>query len=85
MPWFKKEPVAVQAIQYTGDNIEEIWDTFGAGEIYGPVEDDPNAYILTLEGRMRCNVGDWIIKGVQGEFYPCRNDIFIQTYRKVGS
>lgn len=85
MPWFKKEPVAIQAIRYTGNNIEEIWDTFGAGDIYGPVEDDPCAYILTLGGRMRCNVGDWIIKGVQGEFYPCKHDIFIQTYREVGS
>lgn len=83
MPWFVKKPIPIQAIRYTGDNIEEIWDTFGAGDIYGPVEDDPCAYILTLEGKMRCNVGDWIIKGVQEEFYPCRHDIFVQTYQEV--
>lgn len=85
MPWFKKEPIAIQAIRYTGDNIEEIWDTFGEDDIFGPVEGDPCAYIITLEGKMRCNVGDWIIRGVQGEVYPCRHDIFLQTYRKVGS
>lgn len=80
---FRKKPVVIDAIQYTGDNIEEVWHTFDAGEIYGPVEDDPCAYIMTLEGRMRCDVGDWIIQGVQGEFYPCKPDIFAATYEEV--
>lgn len=83
MPRFRKRPVEIEAIQFTGGNIEEIWDTFGAGDIYGPVEDDPCAYILTLEGEMRCNVGDYIIKGVKGEFYPCAEEIFYATYDTV--
>lgn len=80
---YRKKPVVIEAIQYTGDNIQEVWYMFGAGEIYGPVENDPCAYILTLEGRMRCDVGDWIIQGVQGEFYPCKPDIFAATYEEV--
>lgn len=80
---YRKKPVVVQAIQYTGDNIQEIWDAFSAADVYGPVEDDPCAYILTLEGRMRCDVGDYIIRGVQGELYPCKPDIFEQTYEEA--
>jgi hypothetical protein len=80
---YKKKPVVVQAIQYTGKNIGEIWDAFSAAHVYGPVEDDPCAYILTLEGRMRCDVGDYIIRGVQGELYPCKPDIFEQTYEEA--
>jgi hypothetical protein len=80
---YRKKPVVIQAIQYTGNNIEEIWDTFGAGDIYGPVEDDPCAYIFTLEGKMRCNIGDYIIRGVRGEFYPCEKSIFEETYEEV--
>lgn len=78
-----KKPIQVDAIQYTGKNIEEIWDAFTAADIYGPVEDDPNAYILTLEGKMRCNIGDYIIRGVRGEIYPCARDIFEETYEEV--
>ena len=39
--------------------------------------------IFTLEGTMNANIGDWIIKGVKGEFYPCKPDIFEETYEKV--
>ena len=80
---YKKKPIVIEAIQYTGNNIEEIWDAFSAADVYGPVEDDPCAYILTLEGRMRCNIGDYIIRGVRGELYPCAKDIFEETYEKV--
>lgn len=44
---------------------------------------DGKAYIPTLEGDMAANPGDWIIKGVKGEFYPCKPDIFEATYEKV--
>lgn len=83
MKRYVKKPIPVEAIQFTGDNIEEIWDEFSAAHVYGPVEDDPNAYILTLEGRMRCNIGDYIIRGVRGELYPCAKDIFEETYEEV--
>lgn len=80
---YRKKPVVIEAVQFTGDNIKTVWDAFGAHSIYGPVEDDPNAYILTLEGRMQCSPGDWILKGIQGEFYPCKPDIFDATYEPI--
>ena len=80
---YTKKPVTIEAIQYTGDNIVDIWEAFGAGDIYGPTFDDQNAYISTLEGRMKCSPGDFIVKGVAGEFYPCKPDIFEQTYEEA--
>lgn len=80
---YRKKPVVIEAMQYTGDNIEEIWDWATATDIYGPVNGDENAYVFTLEGRMRCRPGDWIIRGVAGEFYPCAAGIFAETYEKV--
>lgn len=80
---FRKKPVEIEAVRFTGDNIQEIWDWVGAGAVYGPVEDDPSAYIDTLEGRHEARPGDWIIKGVQGEPYPCKPDIFEATYEPV--
>lgn len=80
---YTKKSVTIQAIQYTVDNIVDIWEAFGAGDIYGPTPDDHNAYISTLEGRMKCSPGDFIIKGVAGELYPCKPDIFEQTYEEV--
>lgn len=84
MPQFRKKPVVIEAVRYTGGNIHEVWDIFGAGKIYGP-GDEPfgSAYIETLEGRHEARPGDWIIKGIQGEFYPCKPDIFDQTYEPV--
>lgn len=80
---YRKKPVVIDAIQYTGDNIQQIWDAFTAENVYGPVEGDQNAYIFTLEGKMRCNVGDYIIRGVRGELYPCAQDIFEETYEEA--
>lgn len=77
---YRKKPVVIEAIKYTGINIQELWDWAGADNIYGPVEDDQRAYVETLEGRMAAEPGDWIIRGVAGEFYPCKPDIFAATY-----
>lgn len=77
---FRKKPVVVEAIRYTGSNISEVWDAFGAGDIYGPAWGTMSAYILTLEGKMECKPGDWIVRGVAGEFYPVKPDIFDATY-----
>lgn len=80
MAKFRKKPVVIEAIQWTGDNQLEFIDFFG--DIDGVVATSRNKYmeISTLEGVMRANPGDWIIKGVKGEFYPCKPDIFQQTY-----
>ena len=84
MPRFRKKPVTVEAVQWTGDNVNELWDVFGAENIYGPTEKNPDWLIITtLEGDMRANVGDWIIRGVMGELYPCKPDVFAETYEPV--
>lgn len=90
---FRKRPVVIEAIQYFPDRINEIWDWAGADNIYGPIlepdseesdglEVTDSAFILTMEGRMECRPGSWIIKGVSGEFYPCDPSIFEQTYEE---
>ena len=81
---YRKKPVVIEAKQLTTQNLHELED-WCQGDILGvklPLEDQV-IEIHTLEGDMRANMGDWIIKGVQGEFYPCKPDIFEQTYEAV--
>ena len=78
---FRKKPVVIEAIQWNGGNYEEIKGFVGKSLLGGL--DDDDLLIKTLEGNHRANKNDWIIKGVKGEFYPCKPDIFEQTYDKV--
>lgn len=73
MARYKTKPCEIEALQYTGNNIIEILD-WGQGKILW--DDMDNLYIETLEGRMRADVYDYIIKGLRGEFYPCKPDVF---------
>ena len=77
---FRKKPVIIEAIQYDGFHTGELHD-FCGNSFYEPVGDDP--FIRTLEGDMTISKGDYIIKGVKGEFYPCKPDIFEATYEEV--
>ena len=78
---YKKKPVVIEAIQWTGDNLEEVKDFLEiTHENYKPLQPKNSLFIKTLEGKMEASIGDFIIKGVQGEFYPCKPDIFEQTY-----
>ena len=79
---FRKKPVVIEAIQFTGHNDLEVADFVGKNG-RDPITAYPSWLIETLEGTMEARVGDWIIKGVQGEFYPCKPDIFEQTYEEV--
>jgi hypothetical protein len=91
---FTKKPVTVEAIQYTGVNLREVLDFTGKHprweEWFKSFEDyeahvhvDRGAFkILTLEGTMEALPGDWIIRGVKGEHYPCKPDIFAATYTR---
>jgi hypothetical protein len=82
---FRKKPVVIDAIQFDG-NMPEICTFIGGrnGERY--VARPPDAIgIETLEGTMWASKGDWIIKGVHGEFYPCKPEIFEKTYEAVES
>ena len=81
---FTKKPVTIEAIQWTGKNLREVI-TFTDGpsdntEAYADLVARDGLKIYTLEGEMLANVGDWIIRGVKGEYYPCKPDIFEATY-----
>lgn len=76
---YRKKPVVIEALQFTLDNYKEC-EEFLEGN-HDNTLNYPN--IKTLEGTMRVSLHDYIIKGVQGEFYPCKPDIFKQTYEEV--
>lgn len=76
MAKYRKKPVVIEAVQYTGQNFGEM-DEFVGGDAELR---DGQLFIATLEGEMRASLGDWIIKGVKGEFYPCKPEIFEATY-----
>lgn len=83
MSRYRKKPVVVEAVQFTGRNFFEIAAFLGHGpEVLDNLELKSTDYpvIDTLEGAMTARPGDWIIKGVKGEFYPCKPDIFAATY-----
>ena len=84
MQKFVKKPVVIEALQYDGANITEI-ETF-VGEklpIIMASDVDTQLVIPTLEGDMQVSKGDYVIKGIKGEFYPCKPDIFKQSYNMV--
>jgi hypothetical protein len=78
---YRKKPVVIEAIQFTGKNDAEIMEFCPVAR--DPVDYKPNLIILTLEGEMLVSVGDWVIKGVAGEFYPCKPYVFEETYEPV--
>ena len=82
---FRKKPIVIEAIQWTGKNYVEISKFIGYRPKYKDlVGNEINQLeIVTLEGMHIATVNDWIIKGVQGEFYPCKPDIFEKTYEEV--
>lgn len=76
---YRKKSVVIEAMQYTGDNIEEL-QQFVTSHI---IATSLGVEIQTLEGKMLASSGDYIIKGIKGEFYPCKPDIFWETYDLV--
>lgn len=86
MPKFRKKPVEIESVQWNGENTREILDFGNTGPtpLWGGdlavVLASKTVEILTLEGKHTANVGDWIIRGIAGEFYPCKPDIFYKTY-----
>lgn len=73
---YRKKPVTIEAIQWDGDNLDEVREFVGDSLVVN----DEGVFIETLEGRMEASPKDFIIKGVHGEFYPCKPDIFWKTY-----
>ena len=88
MKQYRKKPVTIEAVQFDGLNPAEIKDFVGEHcevEIYDNEVTPPVARVIihTLEGDMEVSKGDYVIKGVKGEFYPCKPDIFEQTYEST--
>ena len=84
MQKFVKKPVVVEAIQYNGINITEVESFVGVKLPTVLLSDvDTQLIIPTLEGDMKVSKGDYIIKGIKGEFYPCKPDVFKSTYNVV--
>lgn len=81
---YRKKPVVIEAIQFTPETRQECIRFCGAR--HTAIDDDgvsyetANLFIDTMEGEMMASPGDWIIRGVKGEFYPCKPDIFEATY-----
>lgn len=84
MPFFRKKPVTIEAVQWLGTKAS--WDailTMGLVS-WQPGDMGSDSFIIqTLEGDHLARKGDWIIKGVKGEFYPCKPDIFELTYEEA--
>ncbi len=83
---FRKKPIVIEAFQFTGgSNLDPaVPEWFVTGVLSKNVVAAPDHItIVTLEGVMRGDVGDWIIRGVNGEIYPCKPDIFAATYEAV--
>lgn len=88
---YRKKPVVVEAIEWTGKNLKEIIDFTGRNESakwwsweeFESMVKEHGLKIFTLEGTMLASIGDWIIKGISGECYPCKPDIFEKTYERV--
>ncbi len=81
---YRKRPVLVEAIQFNGKNKDEIMNFVNLSGTNIITYRNEKLHISTLEGQLHISTGDWIVKGIKGEFYPCKPDIFKQTYEKVG-
>ena len=93
---YRKLPIEIEAVQWNGNNLVEVV-TFLEGkspkldlevtrlkwEDYKDLIAKEGLYINTLEGSMKASINDYIIKGIAGEFYPCKEDIFLKTYESV--
>ena len=89
---YRKKPVVVEAVRWDGNNVDEVmkfidFNSLPSVGVHVPGVGHTPALgtldIPTLEGTMTANPGDWIIKGVKGEYYPCKPDIFEATYEKA--
>lgn len=91
---YRKKPVIIEAIIWNGTNLKEVMEFIGSEFMYDEnsnyitnkfiyYKPTKKLFINTLEGKMEVAKGDYIIKGIKGEFYSCKPDIFINTYEEV--
>lgn len=77
---YRKKPVVIEAIQWTGNNRQDVIGFIPDEHILSPIQTQCEFMVGTLEGQHIASVGDYIIRGVKGEYYPCKPDIFEMTY-----
>jgi hypothetical protein len=77
---FRKKPVVIEAVQWSGSNWHEILDFAGSKNVYVT---GVHLHVRTLEGDMSASPDDWIIRGVENEVYACKPGIFRATYEEV--
>jgi hypothetical protein len=82
---FRKKPIIIEAVQFNGSNCFVVAAFMGLGDLTGNnvLHSTDTPVIHTLEGDLTASPGDWIIKGVNGEFYPCKPDIFDKLYDPI--
>ena len=84
---YRKKPVVIEAVQFTDENKDQVlnWCQSIQMNVTNSWEKEGNPAMLipTLEGEMTASLGDWIIKGISNELYPCKPDIFEKTYEIV--
>ena len=91
---YRKKPVIVEAVQLDNINVPSVVRWIGEDKAKMELESDEawklgkappifSVTICTLEGNMKALLGDYVIRGVNGEFYPCKPDIFAKTYEEV--
>ena len=84
---YQKKPIIIEAIQWTGKNFNEIEKFIGNDflklNLISHTVNTPDILIPTFQGVVKATIGDYIIKGLQGECYPCKPDIFRETYQPI--
>lgn len=89
MAKYRKLPVVIDAVQWSGNVFDEVTDwisaalSTGVGEVGGIFRLGDEIHVFTIEGTMKAQPGDYILRGIKGEIYPCKPDIFKNTYEKV--
>ena len=85
MPFYTKKPIPIEARQFVESEVADLASWCDGSVVIDDLSAEPSIAIYTLEGTMTARVGDWLIRGVDGEFYPCRSDIFEKTYEPAKS
>ena len=87
MAKYRKKPVVIDAIQWTGENLGQckifLGDSFAGALTEKRIGGKRDLLVQTLEGKVMASKGDYLIRGIQGEYYPCKPDIFSATYEAV--
>lgn len=80
---YRKKPVVIEAIQWNGNNMQEIHSFAGDKAMFKNIDKQPVLILFSHQSTMVASVTDMIIKGINGEFYPCNIDIFKKTYDNI--